>query len=433
MSEDAGSAKEGRAESGFASELQKFHRQLDSIRTTLPLLGVIVTANYDVRSDAVQEFAKEHEIESREDEGGTTYSVPQGLFREFRPLLREFEAAGIARRVVPTTFVVALVSLYDAFLGSLVRVIFEHRPDLLRQSERKLSYADLADYETLDDARESIVEKEVEALLRESHTKQFDWLEAKLEMPLRKGLDAWPVFVELTERRNLFVHTDGVISAHYMRTCREAGADLAAGDCKQGKRLYAPRDYFLAACDCLFEISTKLTHVIWRKLEPDERIRADGSLNGICHDLIAERREELALELLVFATEVLKTHANEEMRLYFLLNKAQALKWLERGDECQAILDREDWTAKSVMYQLVRAVLRDEFDKAASYVRRIGAGGEVGKEDYSTWAIFREFRQSAEFAAVYEEVFGEPFQVEEQAHIEQDDEDGEDIVEGEGA
>src|SRR2546423_10410038 len=40
---------------------------------------------------------------------------------------------------------------------------------------------------------------------------------------LRKDLPIWPVFVEVTERRNLFAHCSGKVSAQYLTVCDNHG------------------------------------------------------------------------------------------------------------------------------------------------------------------------------------------------------------------
>src|SRR5207244_3473281 len=109
-----------------------------------------------------------------------------------------------------------------------------------------------------------------------SHADHFSWLETKLDMPLRKDLPSWPSFVELTERRNLLVHCDGVVSHHYLANCQEHS--VALGTCSVGDKLGVPSVYYRAACDCILEMAVKLTHVVWRKLLPNEREPADNAL-----------------------------------------------------------------------------------------------------------------------------------------------------------
>ena len=92
---------------------------------------------------------------------------------------------------LPSMFFVGLVSAYDKFLSELIRAMFIARPELLSSSERNLSFKDLMEIGSVEAARERIIEKEIETVIRKSHSEQISWLEAKLNMPLTKDLDIW--------------------------------------------------------------------------------------------------------------------------------------------------------------------------------------------------------------------------------------------------
>ena len=83
--------------------------------------------------------------------------------------------------------------------------------------------------------REKIFAKEVESILRSSHSDQFLWMERVFSIPLTKGLESWPSFIELTERRNLFVHCDGVVSDQYINVCKNNKVVLGSDICVRKK------------------------------------------------------------------------------------------------------------------------------------------------------------------------------------------------------
>ena len=150
-------------------------------------------------------------------------------------------------------------------------------------------------------------------------------------------------------------------------------------------------------------------HVLWRKLAPEHRESADGNLNRICLDLISDRRYRLATKLLDFATNTLKNWSSEALHRIFILNRAQAYKWSNDERTCQNILAAEDWTAVEDKLAMAVAVLKNDFPTAVSYMRRIGNGGQVPKEAYSDWPIFREFRKTDDFKRCYKGIFTEEF------------------------
>jgi hypothetical protein len=219
------------------------------------------------------------------------------------------------------------------------------------------------------------VEKEVEAVIRKSHVEQFEWMEKRFDISLRKGLTVWPTFVEVTERRNLLVHSGGIVSSHYLSTCEQCGADC--GKARVGTELVVTRAYISQACECLIEIGVKLAHVLWRKLIPTERADADNSLNVFCLELMNDIHHALARKLLDFATSVLKKWDSEVSRLVFVINRAQAHKWLDEETACQKILASEDWSAVDEKFLLGVAVLSDDTQKAVSLMKKLGDNGAI--------------------------------------------------------
>src|SRR5438045_9711923 len=121
------------------------------------------------------------------------------------------QRATITSSVIPGSFLVALMSQFDTFLGRIIRAIYLINPRVFSISEKSVTYSKLMEFESISDAHEYIIEREVDIVLRDSHEEQFKYLEDRVNVNMREQLRAWPDFVEVTERRNLFVHTDGAL------------------------------------------------------------------------------------------------------------------------------------------------------------------------------------------------------------------------------
>jgi hypothetical protein len=391
----------------IGDEVDRFIKQIDSLATTLrAVMAAMQLVEERVSKDA-EKFEEEH-CRREERDGDTVVLVPVEHLHQYNKLRKRVDRYALADTIVPRSFLVSLISLYDGFLGRLLRVCFLSRPELLTASERSLTFAQIATFASLDEAKNYVLEKEVEAVLRESHAEQFDWLEGKFKMELRKGLDSWSTFIEVTERRNLFVHTDGVVSTQYLTVCGRHGVKLD-GDLVPGRELHVSPSYFDSAFECIFSIGVKLAHVLWRKLFPTDRHAADQNLARICFDLLVDGEFALAKDLLDFASG-LRKFSSDEYRRIFVVNRVQAYKWAGDTDKARTLLDAEDWSATNDSFRLAAAVLGDHFASAIEIMRAIGANGSVTKTDYREWPLFREIRKAPEFAATFEELFGEPLQ-----------------------
>jgi hypothetical protein len=304
---------------------------------------------------------------------------------------------------------VTMVSQFDAFLGRLLRIIFTRKPEAINSSEKKISYEQLADFESIAAIREFIVGKEIESILRLSHPDQFKTLEERWSVKLTKDLACWPVFVELTERRNLFVHTDGIVSSQYLSACKAHNCDIAANT-KEGDQLSVPQGYMKAAQNCIFEIGVKLGQVLWRKVFPGDAAAADENLTDVTFDLIDLGRFDLAIAILELATKVFK-FASESAKLTATVNLAQSYKWSKRDKDCLRLLASVDWSAKGDAYKLADAVLREDWSAAQLLMRRLGKeDGLVTQANYRDWPLFQQFRATEEFLTTYKDIFGIDFQ-----------------------
>jgi hypothetical protein len=405
---DSNEKQKSATQASIGTEIELFVNQVDALAQTLPLATLAIQQARATSNQQLQTFFVEEGKVISTEGTKTSYSLDAGQHLKYQRLMRRVHRADLALTLVPRGLLVALVSQFDAYVGALIRQLFTLRPELLDASGRTLTFSQLTEFGSIEAAREYVIEKEIESVLRESHIDQFVWLEGKFNLPLRKGLPAWSVFIEVTERRNLFVHTNGVVSRQYLEVCKRHDCNIPDSVCL-GRSLPLPREYFVAAYDCLLEIGVKLGHVLWRKVQPDDLEKADGNLISVTYNLISEGRYKLACVLLDFATVVLKTHSNELNRLTMVVNRAQAYKWAGDEQKCDEILETEDWTATSRKFQLANAVLRDQFEDACEIVKQMGGDEEdVNKHAFREWPLFRELRRSPKFVALFEQLFGEP-------------------------
>jgi hypothetical protein len=279
--------------------LETFLRHIDAIRDTLPMTMLLIQPYNKKANDDFVKFLKENVKEIEDDNGKKRILVTAEESKIFETLERNASTSALAGKIIPESLFVSLISQYDAFLTRLLRAIFEIKPDVLNGSERNLTFSQLVEMKTIENARELIIDKEIDTVLRKSHSEQFDYLEKLIGIKLRENLPVWQTFIEITERRNLLVHCDGVVSNQYLKNCNEQQCKIE--NVKVGDRLGVELKYFSIAYKCLYEIATKLTHTIWRKYLTSDLKDADGELNEVCFHLINSNSFELADILLEFS------------------------------------------------------------------------------------------------------------------------------------
>jgi len=411
----SGNGKLNGSQVSIGDEVTAFIKQIDSLSTALALSLKVTTTVQEKISEAIAEFFRKHATLVAETENQASYSIERQHTYKYENLKRQRENAELTLSLLPRSFVISLVTQFDAYLARLIRALYYTKPELLSRSENNLSFVQLIEFDSIDAAKEYMLDREIERLIHMSYAEQFIWLENTFGVHLRKEFSQiWRDFVEVTERRNLFIHRNGVVSDHYLMVCKENGIPIDKS-VKVGDTLSISPDYFDSAYLCIYEIGVKLAHRIWRKFKPDELEKADSNLNSITHNLIAMGRYDLAIALLDFAALTLDKYFSEETRRTFVLNRALAYKMNKQENICSLILAKDDWTSNSDKFQLAVAVLSDNFNLAIKLMEKIGPN-DSQDISYREWPLFKELRKTFEFHRTYEKIYSKAFQRVEQVH-----------------
>ncbi|APD93958.1 hypothetical protein BM523_08135 [Alteromonas mediterranea] len=399
------------AEASFADDIEWFVRQIESRKRLLPtfthaslILSQKIEGDYDT-------FIDEHGVDIvKEGDKITEFNIPSEHSHSYSYLLKALSHTLIFTDLLPKMTLVSLVSVFDSYLAKLIKSFYSARPEALNSSERQIKLSELLTYDDIEEAKDYILSSEIESVLRSSHTDQFKWLENKLQINELRKLDAWGEFIEITERRNLFVHADGVINRQYLNICKSSdeGCD---GNLTVGDKLGVSPEYYDRACDVIAEVGVKLGQIMWRKLLTNELIEADESLITCVYDLLVGRDYSLALTISEISKPKAFKFGSDQNKYYLLINQAIALKGLKREDEVNKLIGKIDFSALAFMFQLANFALSNDWENAALMMKKIGPDGDVTKSDYHNWPLFRWFRKTDEFKTAYEEVFGEEFKI----------------------
>jgi hypothetical protein len=401
----------------FDSILNMFQYRITCLATALNMIQISEHQAITAHSLKMYDRAKANNYilneELKEDKKEYTFSIPVDDVNTARAFYNhQINIATIshASYIMRRNLIVSLVSEVDNLITALIKLGFSIHPNILDSSDRKFTLSELSSFSTMNDAREHLIEKEIETVLRDSHAKQFDYIQKKFSLKELHKIPGWDSFVEITERRNVFVHCDGKISRQYLAVCQQ-NKILLPEDYKLGVQLDVDASYFAASYKNILKVGVILTHKMWRQFKTDEHSAADELLNNLCLQLISIEDYDLAIELLNYnETNFFTKKTNQRMRMVSIINKAQAYKWKKDKSRMNQTLSKLDFSAVNDDFKLAELVLKDDFEEAAKIVEKIGSKSEyVNEEAYKEWPIFKELRKSEKFADAFEVVFNKKF------------------------
>lgn len=374
----------------------------------VPISYNFLSAQIIAEDKKVKKFSQDHgELCKEEDK--EYIKMPREHGAVFSKMMRNLGNTALAFDMTGVNAVIGMVSRYDGFLGDLMKQLFADKPEILNGSDKEFKVSDILTYADFDELKEVLVEKEIETLLRKNHVEQLQWLEGKLKVPL-KDFKLFPDFVEIMERRNLFVHCNGVVSRQYISECKKNGVVLPE-DLKPGERLDADMAYVRKTFKVLFQVGVMLGFVIWHKLRVNESEELVDSLSEVAYELIRDEEYTLGLDIIDFALSN-KSWSKEiktAQQLIFRVNKALAFHLRDMQDECVKIADSMDVTAADPVYHLAVAVLKKEYDEAYKIMDRIGKDSNM-RGNYKTWPLFNKIRKETAFTAKFKEIYGEDYE-----------------------
>lgn len=391
--------------------LEKFIDNIESLDASLPLIMLVMSSMSDKKHKEHLEFLEKNGKLIEEEGSRKRFDLDPKHFQGAKKIRKKHDRMRKSLELIPRNFIVSLISEFDSFLGSVIKHFYSKKPELLNAVERQLTYADLIKFDDLSDATEYILEKEIESILRKSHVEHFSILEKKFDIDLRKGLESWSEFVEITERRNLFVHCDGMVSSQYIKVCSENGVDVSS--IQVGDRLDVDSKYVRKAFEIITEIAVKITHVLWRKVLPNERKTADTEIISLSFDMLQEEEYLLAANILDLFVNTVKKFHNNEYRRIAVVNLSIAYKMSGSIDKCNRELGKLDWADVGYQFKLAHAVLQEKFEDAAKLMPKVVATEELSELEFLQWPLFKEFRESEHFAPAFQQCFDmEPFETE---------------------
>lgn len=395
-------------ESPYGKIILDYIKMVNGQIKIVPISNNIMTAKLLADTKKLQEFGTKNGKSFNEDgKEGFKMSVDSGIV--FDRMMRNLGSSVLAYSMIGVNAVIGMVSKYDGFLSALTRQLFVDKPEILNGSDKDVKVSDIMNSTNLDELKEVIVEKEIESLLRKSHTEQLKTLENKLGMEI-KPHKLLPDFVEIMERRNLFVHCNGVVSRQYLSECKKYGYQVPE-ELKVGDLLEADHDYVINAYEVLFQVGIMLGFVLWYKLRPDEGEQLIDTLSDVAYELINDEEYNMALGVIDFAllNRSWGKEINYAQQLVFRVNKALAFHLRDLQDECVKIADSMDVTAANPKYHLAVAVLKKEYDHAYAIMKVIGDDRQM-RVNYKTWPLFNIIRKEQGFLDTFKEIYKEEYE-----------------------
>lgn len=351
--------------------------------------------------------SKEQEINNSDDDNEKEINIPLAS-SDLEILLANIKKMNRAVQLFKQQLTVSLISRFDEFLGSLLKIVLRLHPEWLKSSDKTITYRELVNLESIEKAIVGLIHKEVENLLRGSHEEQIEFIDEKLKLGIHNSFIRLPDFLEVAERRNLCVHTGGRVSQQYLDRCEIFGFKNN-DSISVGSSLNIDAEYFNNAFSLCFELGLRISQAAYRRLFPDKLEDADRAINHLGIKFLNSGDYNLAEVICDFDLGIPEKLRSKDIEfIYFArINRAIAQKFA--GKEFETGLQGVHWKAFHPKYELALNVLHDEYEKAGEAMKSVAIQDSVGKIGFRSWPLYKKFRNTNIFKESYLGVYKEEY------------------------
>lgn len=284
---------------------------------------------------------------------------------------------------------ISLVSLVESFLSQLLHTFFKKHPAALNAKEKQFTFEELSNFSSLDDARDYLVSCKIENLLRGSYEDWIEYFRNQLKLELSVTTRHHDYLVETFQRRNLFVHNDGIVNKIYLS---KVAKSLTKPEILN-KKLAVNKTYLFSAIDRFESSFLQLAFELWAKCEKNSAKRP-GLIVHSTYDALQNKRWSVATEL---AEIVEKDKAASEADILMAkINSWIARKNFDDKNKVISEVNGFDVSAKDDLFKLAKHCLLDETAPAITIAKRLEKAKQLKLSDLSEWPLFEELRTHPE-------------------------------------
>jgi len=327
---------------------------------------------------------------------GAKFKIEGDGDKKFSEAMKVLRADHDRKTALYCNSLISLVSSVEWFLAQLIHKHYKENPGIVGSKEKQFSLDELAAFDTVDDAKNYLIEKTVESVLRGSIQDWIEFLRSKLKLSMGY-LDAHKNYIiEVTQRRNLLVHNGGVVNRIYLSNLpRNYDSPPEIGE-----NIQISSEYLTKAISIFERCFLLIAAELWKKVGADNEARGR-LLIKLSYEHLLSERYDISESISLFAAN--DKSLQESDQLYAKINYWISKKYGGGFEEIKQEIAKEDFYAKSRLFILAKNVLLDDFDESNKDIEYLLAhDDDFTFNEVKVWPLFKGFREQQVYTDLME-------------------------------
>jgi hypothetical protein len=280
------------------------------------------------------------------------------------------------------------VNDFENFFAGLAKASYAFQPQVLRESSKTYSWADVAAYESIDEFTEYAIDEQVDRLMREGLDEWMKFVSKATRIQpdnLKRCSD--PV-AEVLQRRHIITHNGGRASRTYLeRTKGVAGAGT-----KLGQQLPVNRQYLNDALDRFALLATAIGAASTAAVERtggNSKGRSSYFIGDLIVDLLKLERYSCVAPLMEILSDQMPDAASVET---LRVNSWIARSRIEGPQSIRPEVEKWDVSNLDGRFRLAKMALMENLGAAKILANQLVTQGALSPHDLATWPLLEPLR-----------------------------------------
>lgn len=356
---------------------------------------------FELNDEIKKKEAKKYKFKfTKNDKDELQISFNPKVAKSFKSASQNISKYSHQANLLFTNSLISLVSFSEWFLSQIFHFYFDKFPDSINIKERNLTFEQLETFDSIEDARNFLIDLKIEEILRGNIESWFNVLKKELNLSLNYIEPHLEYIKEIYQRRNLLVHNGGSVNSVYLSKVKpELRENL-----EKGQILQVSQEYLDNAISILEQVFILIGSELWKKIDKKDDERGS-LLISIIYDRLCDGNYIVSEGLSRFLEN--DKGLPEKDRLIAKINYWQSVKWQGKFNEIQEDIINTDFSAKEELFLLAKYALLDKYSDFFKLLPRLVESEKISKEDLQEWPLFKKIREQKSYPTKIAKIFPE--------------------------
>lgn len=381
----------------FGTDLDEIKRDMAAME--LPDFDSEIDLTPELVERMNRDFAELRSLDVQENYAEWLKKNPQHIIPLYN-IIKDVKTGPAARgKILRRGALITMFSFYELLIADLIKTYYAIYPSALPQpEEQKISLADLRSINpnSLEEIENYFIVREADHVLRDNSRKQLQYFKNKLKVQIDLSSYLRDAFWELSQRRNLIVHNDGIVDELYLSSVDKKY--IRSLELEKGMRLNVTPEYILHTYDTLLELGCTMAQICWRRWIKSDADKADRSLSETIFTLLEKGRYGPVKNLAKFAIE---SKISQPYDLIVAINKAIAERETQDSKGLEKSVRKIAGFPSSMERDIALSLLEGDHERAFELLQVAKDDGKIQHFSFH-WPLFIPVQNDPRFISLFE-------------------------------